>query len=424
MTNGLVTAILVYYVEAVIQPAYQTMENHGRDCAASSSTFDGGKWIGLAGTSSSDSYDYLCDNSLVIAISGGLALLGGLVGTPVWKILTCVIGKTWTWLMFSLVSAVTNVLFICLPTGNVWLLFSAAFINGLPLGAKFLADSILSDIIDYDEFLTGKRSEATYFMFKSFLPKVLQIPVVALPVALLPAFGYLEPIGGKVQPQVEMTSWYLRAVGSIAVLSSLMAFVIKFRYPLWEPEVEKLSAAITARKATGNMTQPEPISSVPYTLKKPVDDQQQQNFWLLDSFSLHRLRSAFWQKDGRMKEDIRKSCESLTWFTMFETILSFWCLFCFFVAACFSLQLLWDDTWSFAPTLLVVGVGLSCTVFLFFVLRLKAAMDLEHVAEEGSLSARDLFADAQHREQLMTIGEIPSDSDSEVELEQRPLLRR
>ena len=163
--------------------------------------------------------------------------------------------------------------------------------RALYLSSKFLADSILSDIIDYDEFLTGKRSEATYFMFKSFLPKVLQIPVVALPVALLPALGYLEPIGGKVQPQVEMTSWYLCAVGSIAVLSSLTAFVIKFRYPFWEPEVEKLSAAITARKATGNMTQPEPISSVPYTLQKRVDDQQQQNFWLLDSFSLHWLRS-------------------------------------------------------------------------------------------------------------------------------------
>ena len=39
-------------------------------------------------------------------------------------------------------------------------------INGLPLGAKFLADSIMADVIDYDELLTGSRSEATYTMFK------------------------------------------------------------------------------------------------------------------------------------------------------------------------------------------------------------------------------------------------------------------
>ena len=40
------------------------------------------------------------------------------------------------------------------------------------MGAKFLADAVLADVIDYDEFLTGARSEATYMMFKSFLPKV------------------------------------------------------------------------------------------------------------------------------------------------------------------------------------------------------------------------------------------------------------
>ena len=43
-----------------------------------------------------------------------------------------------------------------------WRLWIVAALNGIPLGAKFIADSILSDIIDYDEFLTGQRSQATY----------------------------------------------------------------------------------------------------------------------------------------------------------------------------------------------------------------------------------------------------------------------
>ena len=34
--------------------------------------------------------------------------------------------------------------------------------TGIPFGAKFLADAVLADVIDYDEFLTGARSEATY----------------------------------------------------------------------------------------------------------------------------------------------------------------------------------------------------------------------------------------------------------------------
>ena len=39
-------------------------------------------------------------------------------------------------------------------------------IAGLPLGAKFISDAIIADIIDYDEFLSGQRNEATYTMFQ------------------------------------------------------------------------------------------------------------------------------------------------------------------------------------------------------------------------------------------------------------------
>jgi Na+/melibiose symporter-like transporter len=34
----------------------------------------------------------------------------------------------------------------------------------------------VADVIDYGEFLTGQRTEATYTMFKSFIPKVSRRP--------------------------------------------------------------------------------------------------------------------------------------------------------------------------------------------------------------------------------------------------------
>lgn len=39
-------------------------------------------------------------------------------------------------------------------------------------GASFLTDNILGLVIDYDELRTGTRSEATFTMFASFIPKV------------------------------------------------------------------------------------------------------------------------------------------------------------------------------------------------------------------------------------------------------------
>ena len=84
--------------------------------------------------------------------------------------------------------------------GDIILCIVFAGINGFPIGAKFLAESILADIIDYDEFITGTRSEATYTMFKSFLPKICAIPASAIPIALLNVFGHV-PVSkeGRIQ---------------------------------------------------------------------------------------------------------------------------------------------------------------------------------------------------------------------------------
>jgi Na+/melibiose symporter-like transporter len=94
------------------------------------------------------------------------------VAAPIWYWLHLKIGKRKAWLLWSLVQAVTNLGFFGVYKGDVMTCIAVSALNGVPMGAKFLADSVLADVIDYDEFLTGARSEATYMMFKSFLPKV------------------------------------------------------------------------------------------------------------------------------------------------------------------------------------------------------------------------------------------------------------
>ena len=68
-------------------------------------------------------------------------------------------------------------------------------------GSEIPLAVILADIIDYDEFLTGKRNEATFTMFQSFIPKMVAIPSAAIPIAIMNAFGFVQPIDGVIQPQ-------------------------------------------------------------------------------------------------------------------------------------------------------------------------------------------------------------------------------
>mmetsp|Transcript_118669 Transcript_118669/g.228987 ORF Transcript_118669/g.228987 Transcript_118669/m.228987 type:complete len:1140 (-) Transcript_118669:106-3525(-) len=294
--TALTQSLVPFFVEAVVAPAYQTMEDHGRDCYASSVDYDGGKWIGKGGMQDSDNPDRLCNTNNVIAICGLLALVTAIVVLPVWYLIVRQIGKVKAWLMWSVTMACTNILFIFASKGSVWYLFVAAALNGAPLGAKFLADSVLADIIDYDEFLTGNRSEATYFMFKSFLPKIVQIPTSAIPQVLLYSFGYRDPVGGRVQDQPTSVSNYIRCVVGSGFVVSVLAFVLKYRYQLREAEVVELHQSLMKHKEKPPQLAADPISKRPYlpmSLLFDIDEGEQDALYCFNHFSNKELQHAF-----------------------------------------------------------------------------------------------------------------------------------
>ena len=90
------------------------------------------------------------------------------------------------------------------------------------LGASFLTDNILGLVIDYDELRTGTRSEATFTMFASFIPKVgafekglwlyevVSVPASAFPLTLLALMGFRDPVDGELQVQTQTVQWGIR----------------------------------------------------------------------------------------------------------------------------------------------------------------------------------------------------------------------
>merc|ERR1711871_1415688 len=171
----------------------------------------------------------------------------------------------------------TNMLLFLINQGDVEFFLAVSFINGTPLGARFLADTILSDIIDYDEFLSGRRSEATFLMFKSFLPKMVGLPAAVLPIAFLPLVGYNTESAaiGAAQPTTAM--WYLKFLsGPVSTIFCVASFVVKLRFPLkTEQQVNAIGLGVALHVA--GKSAPDPLSNNdPPQLYSLVDIQSKQ----------------------------------------------------------------------------------------------------------------------------------------------------
>jgi len=305
--NALNGSLFVYFLECIVAPAQQTMELNGHDCAPSSPDFDGGRWVGAAGRGG----DWMCSQTDVTAAMGWCQNIGLLCFMPLWPLLATKLGKVETWLLVSFLCMATEVMKLFIQDGQVFFALVVFGLATLPHGGKFLGDVIMTDIIDYDEFLTGTRNEATYFMFKSFIPKIILIPAAAIPLALLRSFGYLEPQGGRLMSQPASVRWYIRSVCLFNIGCQFVALFLKWSYPLRRKQVEVLAESV--REIRAGRAAPDPITGRMHKPLNPSSQEQRRLMGLLGHFPLRRLRTAFhWHKlpsevrveDGSEQDDI------------------------------------------------------------------------------------------------------------------------
>ena len=137
------------------------------------------------------------DTILSVSIVG--LFLCGFCSIPLWKIISnrgnkwYYLGKRNTWLMYNLLMCITNFLFILIGAHQEILLIIFMCLNGLPIGGQFLIMSIVSDVIDYDEFLNFSRNEGAFTVFSQFVPKLVAIPAQSLPLIILFMLGFINP---------------------------------------------------------------------------------------------------------------------------------------------------------------------------------------------------------------------------------------
>lgn len=360
---GVFQSVTPYYIRYVIRPEYQTLAEHGLDCCS-----------GLRGLSKSSDFNWRCSSQYVLGGCVVMALMCAVIATPIWLLIMKRVGKVQAWLTWSLTMAVSNILYCFLGAGDIYGALLVCGVNGAPLGAKFLADAILADIIDYDEFLTGTRKEATYTMFRSFLPKLIAIPAAALPIVFMNTLGHVAPVNGSVQQQPAAVVYFLGIGLPIFVsCTALFSWHMKRSYPLRTKEMVNMVASGIKEHEEGRSAI-DPISERMYELPRVVDEDLDKvhllNHFLHERFGLPQALSDVatelveWQASWHIR--LYEKC-------MFQLVAAVILLLVSALLTVLTLPLLSEQATSFIPSIALIIAGSCFAFFTFAALRFRAA---------------------------------------------------
>jgi GPH family glycoside/pentoside/hexuronide:cation symporter len=165
---------------------------------------------------------------------------------PGWIFLSGRVGKKKAWLtaIFINTAAFFGVFF--LGPGDALAYGILVFLSGIGFGgALALPSSIQSDVIDYDELLTGRRREGLYIGLWSVSKKFAAAVGVGTGLTVLGVAGF-EP--NTAQPEnVQLTLRVLYAL--VPSLCNIIAFTIALAYPIDQSVHEAIRNSIDGRSA-------------------------------------------------------------------------------------------------------------------------------------------------------------------------------
>ncbi|MCP3983053.1 MAG: MFS transporter [bacterium] len=201
---------------------------------------------------------------------------------PLWIRLARIRGKRFAWIASIVPGILALFALFFMGPGDV---IPAALIFGLAgtgFGpAIFITQSILADVIDYDELHTGHRREAQYTAFWSFLQKFTVIPSASIPLAILASAGFVPNV-----PQSETVQLVIRSIYSIApAVIALITILIAWRYPLTQAVHEAIREGVTHHE--NGLPASDPLTG--RVIPPPGDAEHEETGWFLDHFSQREL---------------------------------------------------------------------------------------------------------------------------------------
>ena len=184
----------------------------------------------------------------LLSIAGMVGMVGTFVCLPITTKLVAKFGKKNVVTYSTVISIVCYAVLVFLPSKNPYIYLVLTTISGIGTGLyNMIIWAVVGDVIDYQEYLSGKREEGTVYAAYSLARKLVQAIVGSIGGFALAAIGYQSGVATQTAEVAESIRMIITAVPFGALIFGFV--VMKFVYNLSNKKIEEIEDELERRRA-------------------------------------------------------------------------------------------------------------------------------------------------------------------------------
>ena len=181
----------------------------------------------------------------------GVLMLVCVLFVPFWLWLSKRQNKIRAYILGMAAWVVVQVLIFTIQPGETSYMLFLAGLAGIGVSAAYiLPDSILPDVIEWDELRTGRRQEGIYYGIRTLIRKLTGALIIFITLQILGWSGYQAPPENvTVYQQPESALFMIRLMDSFIGAAILAGTIIlAWSYPLTREKYQKIQKLLTIRR--------------------------------------------------------------------------------------------------------------------------------------------------------------------------------
>ena len=306
-----------------------------------------------------------------------------------WHYLVSKYGKLFCWKSYSLISIIPFILYLFCDVGTTNLLIICAVLTSFPTGGAYLNDVLISDIIEYDEFSTGKRAEGIFTVFSALIPKFVSLFAQAIPLSILSMIGFIQTEKGYVHIQPNIVIYYIKIIFAVCpIILSIISFYYKIKYPISEDQNILIKQGIEIQKKNFDLMKRNKINY--YKIQDPVYNVDHINIIPNTSeIANNSIQTKDLCDHFNTKRDLMMiyngNLELLKQQLMKKIIIGLLLCLIFFILIFYSFKLLTNEKFSFIPIADVFILTFLIILVIFWFLKIisiNKAIEKEYIVDK------------------------------------------